>query len=457
MAGALTDMIDVSIVNVALPTISRRRGAGATSLEWIVSAYMVGFAAVLMLAGRLGDRYGRRRMFVLGTVGFGIASLVAGLASTPGLLIAARAVQGVSAGVMTPQVLATFREIFPRSQRGAVFGVYGAILGLAAAVGVALGGVLVSPSALGLGWRSIFLVNVPITAIAAVGALAVVPETIDPRSRRPDASGALGLVIGVVALVFALLEGRRLHWPVWIFLILAAGLAALVLSVRRGGRGRDNSAPIVPASLLGHRAAACGLATQLVFSAALQGLMLAFALFLQLGQHASALRAGLTLLAFSAGGIFSAPQATGLAERYGRRVLVVGALMLVAGVVGIIVGARALGHGPGPWPLVPGLVVAGAGLGLLVVPLVNVVLAAVPAADAGGASGVFSTAQQLGGAIGVAALGTVFFNHAGGLPTLGAFEAAASIAAGGFALCGLLSLGLPRNALSEDDVLELEV
>src|SRR5206468_8565033 len=132
----------------------------------------------------------------------------------------------------------------------------------------------------------------------------------------------------------------------------------------------------------------------------------------------------LTLLGFRVGGIFSAPQATSLAERYGRRVLAVGTLMLVAGVVGIIAGAHALGRGPGPWPLVPGLVVAGAGLGLLVVPLVNVVLAAVPAADAGGASGVFSTAQQLGGAVGVAVLGTAFFNHAGGLPTLGAFEAA---------------------------------
>jgi len=196
--------------------------------------------------------------------------------------------------------------------------------------------------------------------------------------------------------------------------------------------------------------------TQLVFSAGLQGLMVSFALFLQVGQHATALRAGLTLLAFSAGGVISAPQAAGLAERYGRGVLAAGAILLVLGVAGMIVGAHQLGTGPGPWPLVPGLVVAGAGLGLLVVPLVNVVLAAVPAADAGGASGVFSTSQQLGGALGVAIIGSVFFAHSAGLPTLGAFQSAALVAAGGFALCGLLTLGLPKSALSEEEVLELE-
>jgi EmrB/QacA subfamily drug resistance transporter len=456
MIGALTDMIDVSIVNVALPTIGRRLGAGGTALEWIVSAYMLGFAAVLIVAGRLGDRFGRRRLFVLGTAGFGVASLVAGLSSSPNLLIAARAMQGVSAGIMTPQVLATFREIFPRSQRGAIFGVYGAVLGLASAVGVAMGGVLVSPSALGLGWRSIFLINVPIAAVAVVAALIVVPETVDPRARRPDGVAAVGFMAGVVAVVFALLEGRRMQWPVWIFVMLAGGTLALLLAVQRGRRERPQTAAVIPTSLLGHRAAGCGLTTQLVFSAGLQGLMLTFALFLQVGQHASALRAGLTLLAFSAGGVLTAPQAAALAERHGRRILAVGALMLTAGVAGMIWGAHQLAGGPGPWPLVPGLVIAGAGLGLLVVPLVNVVLAAVPAADAGGASGVFSTAQQLGGALGVAIVGTVFFAHSGGVPSLGAFQTAAIIAAAGFALCGLLTFGLPRNALSEKDVLELE-
>ena len=455
MVGALTDMIDVSIVNVALPTIGRRLGAGATALEWVVSAYMVGFAAVLIIAGRLGDRYGRRRLYLIGCVGFGAASLLAGVSGTPGLLIGGRAAQGVAAGVMTPQVLASFREMFPRSERGAVFGIYGAVLGLASAVGVALGGILVSPSALGLGWRAVFLVNVPVVVAAAVGARLVVPETVDPTARRPDAPGAAGLVFGLVALVFGLLEGRRMQWPAWIFVLLALGLSALAAAARRGRRPRSRTASIVPTSLLAHRASACGLAIQLTFSAGLQGLMLTFALFLQIHQHASALRAGLTLLAFSAGGVISAPQAAGLAERHGRRILLLGSLMLVLGVLGMVLGAHRLGSGPGPWPLIPGLVIAGAGLGLLVVPLVNVVLAAVPARDAGGAAGVFSTAQQLGGALGVAVIGTVFFNHSRGAPSLGAFQAAATLVAVGFVLCGVLALGLPGNALSEHDVIEL--
>jgi MFS family permease len=243
---------------------------------------------------------------------------------------------------------------------------------------------------------------------------------------------------------------------VWIFVLLGAGITLILITTRSPVRARSRRASIIPARLLEHRAAVYGLGTQLVFSAALQGLMLAFALFLQIGQHASPLRAGLTLLAFSVGGVISAPQAAGLAERYGRRVLAGGAAMLVAGVAGLVLGAHALGAGPGPWPLVPGLVIAGAGLGLLVVPLVNVVLAAVPASDAGGASGVFSTAQQLGGALGVALIGTIFFDRSGGAPSLGAFQAAAIAAAAGFAFCGALALGLPRRALSEEDVVRLD-
>jgi len=455
MIGALADMIDVSIVNVALPTISRKLGAGPTALEWIVSAYMVAFAATLIAAGSLGDRVGRRLLFLVGTSLFGAASLGAGLASSAGALIAFRAVQGMAAATMVPQVLATFRVLFPRSERGVVFGIYGAVLGLAAAAGVALGGIIVDPHGLGWGWRGIFLVNVPICALAVLGTAWLVPESTDPRRRTPDFAAALGLVASLVAIIFPLLEGRRLGWPAWAFVVLAAGIVGLAGVARRGARVGTARAPLLPPQLLRIPAAACGLAIQLVFSAGLQGLMLSFALFLQVGQHASPLRAGLTLLAFSVGGIFSAPQAASLAERYGRRALLAGAGLLVLGVGGMAAGAHAIGGGPGPWPMVPGLVAAGAGLGLLVVPLVNVVLAAVPAAIAGSASGVFSTAQQLGGALGVALIGTVFFEQARGLPTLSAFTAAAAAAGAAFLLCGALCLALPRTALSEEDVLEV--
>jgi EmrB/QacA subfamily drug resistance transporter len=455
MVGALTDMIDVSIVNVALPTIGRKLGAGSSALEWIVSAYMLAFAAVLIVAGGLGDLLGRRRLFLLGTALFGAASLGAGLASSSGALIAFRTLQGAAAATMIPQVLATFRVLFPRSERGVVFGIYGAVLGLAAAAGVTLGGVIVDPGALGWGWRGIFLVNVPVCALALLGTLWLVPESVDPRRLRPDFPAALGLVVSLVALVFPLLEGRRLGWPAWSFLLLSAGLIGLARVARRGARVAEDRAAVLPPRLLRIPAAACGLAIQLVFSAGLQGLMLSFALFLQAGQHASPLTAGLTLLAFSAGGVFTAPQSSALAERYGRAVLLAGAALLALGVGGMVAGAHAIGGGPGPWPLVPGLLAAGAGLGLLVVPLVNVVLAAVPAAVAGSASGVFSTAQQLGGALGVALIGTVFFGHSGGAPTVAAFTAAAAAAIGAFLLCGALCLALPRTALSEEDVLEI--
>ena len=363
MVGALVDMIDVSIVNVALPTIERKLAASSEALEWIVSAYMLAFAAVLIVAGSLGDRLGRRRVFLLGTALFGAASVGAGLATTPGLLIACRILQGAAAATMIPQVLATFRVLFPRSERGVVFGIYGAVLGLAAAAGVTLGGLIVDPGALGWGWRGIFLVNVPICAVAFAGTLWVVPESTDPRRRRLDVPAALALMASLVAVVFPLLEGRRLGWPASCFVLLAGGLLGLTYVVRRGSHVGPGRAAPLPPGLLRIPAAACGLAIQLVFSAGLQGLMLSFALFLQAGQHATPLRAGLTLLAFSAGGVLTAPQASTLAERHGRRVLLAGAALLALGVAGMIAGAHAIGSGPGPWPIVPGLLAAGPGSG----------------------------------------------------------------------------------------------
>ncbi len=453
MVGAIVDMVDISIVNVALPTIHDRLGASSTDLEWVVSAYLLAFAAVLVVAGRWGDRLGRRRLFVAGSAAFAVASLAAGMAQTPGLLVGARAAQGLAAGIMAPQVLATFRVIFPRRERGVAFGIYGATLGLASAVGVMLGAVLVSPSALDLGWRSIFLVNVPISVFAAVAAQRVVPETREARTPRPSSADALALMIGLVALVFALLEGRSLGWPAWDLALGAGGLTIVAIVVSRSLRQlRPES--IIPASLLRHRAAVAGLAVQGMFSAGLQGLMLSFTLFLQLDRRLSPLQAGLTLLAFSAGGMVTAPLSVTLAERYGRRVLQTGAALLAVGTMILLVGASALATGEAPWPVLPGLFVAGAGLCLLVVPLVNVVLAAVPAEDAGGASGVFSTAQQLGGALGVAVLGTVFFAASDGRPGLHAFTAVGLLVAGAFAFCGVLVYALPPRALSEGDVLD---
>src|SRR6266516_676909 len=358
IVGALMDMIDVTIVNVALPSIRRDLHASATQLEWVVSGYMLAFAAALIIAGNLGDKFGRKRVFLVGAALFGLASLAAGLSGSGAELIAARVVQGAAAAAMAPQVLATFRVIFGQAERGKAFGIYGAMLGFASAIGLVLGGVLTDANLFGWGWRSVFYVNVPVAVAALIAGARLVPETRDPAARRPNLPGAVLLAGSLVAIVYPLLEGRQLGWPAWVWLLMAAGVAGLVVLGLLEARQTSRSvAPLLRAGLF-----------------------------------------RVTAVAFSVGSFIAAPVAVPLAQKAGRRILAGGAVLMVAGIGGVALAAPHVGVNGSPWPIVPGLVVAGAGLALLVIPLVNVVLAAVPAEVAGGASGLFSTAQQLGGA-----------------------------------------------------------
>src|SRR6478752_5889291 len=436
IVGALMDMIDVTIVNVALPSIRRDLHASATQLEWVVSAYMLAFAATLIIAGNLGDKFGRKRLFLSGAALFGLASLAAGLSGSGAELIAARVVQGAAAAAMAPQVLATFRVIFGRAERGKAFGIYGAMLGFASAIGLVLGGLLTGANLFGWEWRSVFYVNVPVAVAALV-------------------AGAVLLAGSLVAIVYPLLEGRQLGWPAWVWLLMAAGVAGLVvLGLIEARRTSTTVAPLLRAGLFRVPAFAAGMGVQLAFFAGMQGFFIAFALWLQAGEHFSPLKAGLTAVAFSVGSFIAAPVAVPLAQKAGRRILAGGAGLMVAGIGGVALAAPHVGLNGSPWPIVPGLVVAGAGLALLVIPLVNVVLAAVPAEVAGGASGLFSTAQQLGGALGVALLGSVFFGYLNGHSFEAALVHTAPYAMGAFALCGVLALLLPRTAVSEEALTE---
>jgi MFS family permease len=362
-------------------------------------------------------------------------------------------VQGTAAAAMAPQVLATFRAIFAGAERGKAFSIYGAMLGFASAVGLLLGGVLTEANLFGWSWRAVFFVNIPVAAGALIAGLRFVPETRDPGARRPDVPGAVLLAASLVAIVYPLLEGRTLGWPVWVWLVLTAGVAGLGALGLLEARRRE-PAPLLRAGLFRVPAFAAGLGVQLAFSAGLQGFFLSFALWLQAGEHFSPLKAGLTAVAFSAGSFIGAPVAVPLAHRYGRSVLAVGGLLMAAGIAGEWLAAPHVGMNGSPWPLVPGLVVAGAGLALLIIPLVNVVLAAVPVEVAGGASGLFGTAQQLGGALGVAVFGTVFFGYLNGHSFEAAIVHTTPYAIGAFALCAVLSMLLPRTAVSEEALIE---
>ena len=360
IVGALMDMIDVTIVNVALPTIRRDLHASATQLEWVVSGYMLAFAAGLIVAGNLGDRLGRKRIFLLGVGFFGLASLCAGLSGSGAELIAARVVQGAAAAAMTPQVLATFRAIFAAGERGKAFGIYGAMLGFASAVGLVLGGVLTDVNLFGWSWRSVFFINVPVAACALIAGARIIPETRDPGARRPNLPGAVLLAGSLVAIVYPLLEGRQLGWPAWVWALLVAGLAGVcALGVREYRRPSQRVAPLLRPGLFRIPAFAAGLGIQAAFAAGMQGFFLTFALWLQIGEHFSPLKAGLTSVAFSVGSFVGAPAAVPLAQRYGRRILASGAALMVAGIIGVAMMAGHIGVDGSPWPIVPGLVVAG--------------------------------------------------------------------------------------------------
>jgi predicted MFS family arabinose efflux permease len=414
---------------------------------------MLAFAATLITAGSFGDLLGRKRVFVAGTAVFGLASLAAGAAQDSGQLIAARVVQGAAAAAMVPQLLATYHVIFDREERGKAFGMYGAIIGFASAFGLILGGVLTDADVFGWGWRTVFRINVPIAIAAVMASTRVVPETREPQAGRPDLVGAALLSAAIVAVAFALLEGRTEGWPTWIWLLLAAGPAGLLaLGLVEDRRQDQRVAPLLRTRLFRVPAFNAGLLVQLAAFAGVRGFFLVFALWIQLGMGFSPLDAGLTTVAFSVGSFVLAPQSVVLAERFGRLVLTTGGLMLAPGVVAVWIGADVVGHGSNPWPILPGLVISGAGLSLLLVPLFNVVLAAVPSEAAGGAGGQLSTAQQLGGALGVAVIGTVFFAKLETGSFTDAFTTALPVVAGLFLAAALLSLVLPKTAVSEEDV-----
>jgi EmrB/QacA subfamily drug resistance transporter len=452
IGAALMDMIDITIVNVALPTIRADLGASGTQLEWVVSAYMLAFASVLIVAGSFGDALGRKRVFLVGISVFGAASLAAGLAQSPGQLIAARVVQGAAAAAMLPQILATFRAIFAGKERGQVFGMYGAILGFASALGLVLGGLLTQADLFGWSWRTVFLINVPVALVTLGAAVRFVPETYDRSAGRPDLVGAALLTAALVAVAYPLLEGRVLGWPAWVWLVLAGGVAMLlVLGLVEERRQRRDVAPLIRTRLFRIPAFSTGLLVQLAFAAGLQGFFLVFAVWLQAGMDFSPLAAGLTTVAFSVGSFVLAPVAVPLAQRYGRLVLSAGGVLLALGSGAVALGADDVATGSDPWSIVPGLVVSGAGLSLLIIPLVNVVLAAVPARVAGGASGLFSTAQQFGGAVGVALVGSVFFGALESESFTDAFTRSIPLVAGLFVAAAVLALALPKTAVSEEE------
>ena len=444
LCGAFLPILDFFIVNVALPTMDTSLHASAPMLELVVAGYGTAYALMLVVGGRLGDAIGRQRLFVAGVVGFTISSLLCGIAPNIGVLIAARIAQGLSAALSQPQVIATFQSTLDGHRRARAIGLYASVGGIAASVGQLLGGLIVHADIAGLSWRPIFLVNVPIGIAVLALTRRYVPATRSPRPASVDLPGTALLGIAIVALLVPLTEGRVLHWPAWIWALLAVSFvaaAAMVVVERRAERG--GRVPLVPPSLVSLRSMRRGLVLAIPFFMGFGAFMFVFALTVQDGLHENALRSGIAItpmaVAFFAGSL-AAPR---LLARYGRRVVVAGLGLQAVGLVWLI----DIVHGS--WPhvgfvgTIAPLALAGMGQAFALVGFFRIVLADVPGQLAGIGSGVLVTMQQGSLALGVASLGSLFISLAASSGMQHAFIVVVGIQAVIAVAVGLLALRLP--------------
>ncbi|HEX3689802.1 MAG TPA: MFS transporter [Solirubrobacteraceae bacterium] len=412
LAAECMDLLDGTIVNVAAPTIRGDLHSSASALQWVIGGYALAFAVGLITGARLGDIYGRRRLFVIGALGFVAASLACAFAVSSEMLIGCRMAQGLAAAMLIPQGLGILRDVFAPSEQSSAFAVFGPVIGVSAVLGPIIGGALIAANAFGSGWRLIFFVNLPLGLIAALGAVRIVPESRAPHPPRLDAIGTILCGLGMGLLVYPLIQGREAGWPLWTYLMIAgSAIAFLALAgwsrrVRRAGGD-----PLVEASIFGHRAYTAGVGGIVVFFAGMIGMLLVLTLFLQFGEHFSAIHAGVTLAPFALGTAVGATLAgVALVPRFGRTVLQAGAVIMAGGYwwVHQVIAAHGL-HTDSLMLVAPQLLV-GTGIGMLIAPLFHFILASVTDREVGSASGVLNALQQLAGAVGVAAIGTVFFS-----------------------------------------------
>lgn len=410
LASAM-ELIDVTIVNVALPTIEAGLGATATELQWVIASYPLAFAVALISGSRLGDRFGRKRLFVGGLVAFTFMSAACGLAPSAEALIAFRALQGLGAAAMVPQVLSSLQVLYAPHERGKAMGAFTALAGISTVIGPVLGALLTEADLAGLGWRAIFLVNVPVGVLALAAAIRWIPESRAVQRPALDPGAVAVLAAGLLAVLLPLTLGHELDWPAWGFALMLVGGGILVQFVRsQAAISRSGGEPLVNVDLYRGRGFASGTAVQMLLFAGLSAYFLAQTIYLQAGLGWSVMRAGLIGVPFAiVCSVAAGLGVTVLAERIGRDVVRLGAVVMIAGCGVLAWTVSGADHATSWWAFVPGVTVVGAGFGLMVASVGLFALADVPVDDAGSASGLYNTSGQLANAVGIAAIGTVFF------------------------------------------------
>ena len=442
------DLMDATILTIALPAIQRTMHASFTAVHWMAAAYTLTFAVLLITGGRLGDVLGYKRLFLAGVAGFLVSSLLVGVACNPDALVTARLLQGAAAALMVPQVLSVVQVLYKAEERTQVNGMLGGLGMLATTVAPIATGLLIKANIGGLSWRPIFLINIPVCLAALPLAARYLPSGKSGRQLKVDVTGTLLAVVAVGLLVFPLISGREAGWPAWAYAMLAA--SALVFAVFAWWQRRtaaSGGSPLVTPALFGHRSFSLGLAVSLLLFATVTSFALTFNLLLQLGRGFTALHTVLTALFLTAGMVLAAGAGSKKAiPAMGRWSLTTGTAVMAAGTAAVAVIADHTGPQLSTWQLAPALFALGAGMGLVFVPLTPFILSSVDPNDAGSASGTANAVQQIGGALGIAVAGEVFFRQLAASTSYGhAFGATAVLQVALLATGTVLTLLLPRR------------
>jgi len=440
------DLLDGTIVNVAAPSIHRELGGGATTIQWLSAGYTLAFAVLLITGARLGDILGRRRLFLAGSAGFTLFSAACAVAPTVGVLIAFRVLQGAFGALLIPQGFGLMKQVFSDdAELGKALGLFGPATGLAMLAAPILAGALVGADLWGTGWRLVFLINVPIGALALALAIPSLPRGATHPGVKLDLNGVWIIGLALVAIIYPLIQGRTAGWPFWSFAMLVAGACLLLVFL---WHERRSSNPLIEPTLLTNRTYLSGVAVVLALFGAFGGVLLCVSLFGQLGEGWSPIHSALTLTPMVVGMILGMVGSSAAVKRLGRHLLHIGIVLIAAGAAELalsLTGARSASS----WALVPGLFCIGLGVGASIGQLFRLILTSVSMNEVGSASGVMEAVQQLSTALGVAVLGTIFFaTFAGHLPT-DALRVTALACLVPLTVAFVLVFGLPMRASEE--------
>lgn len=429
LAAAFLVGLDFFVVNVSIPSIRANLHTTFAEVQLVIASYGLTYSVLLISGGRLGDIYGRKRMFMWGVTAFTAASVLCGLAPSPIFLIAARALQGVSGAMLFPQVLAIMQVTFPQNERAKAFGLFGTVIGTASFSGNVLGGLLVSANLFDLSWRPIFLINLPVGLLTVIAAAKFVKESRSPKARRLDLGGVAIMTLALTLLLYPLIQGREAGWPMWSFACLGAFLPMIFVFVQYEKRvTAAGGSPLVELDLFEDRAFVTGLFSGMCFFSGAAAFFLISTVFLQSGLGYSPKEAGLTFAWFAIAFLGSSLASVRIQPKLGSRIINIGAAMMIMGLISLLVLTASRGASLRGLELAPVLLLYGTGQGFVMPTLISTILINIKGHDAGSASGVLSTVQQASFATGVAVIGTVFFSVLGTMTSTEAFIHALRVA-----------------------------